>query len=224
MQIQKYIKRVPWDSTVFGLDTYEIQSVSVEIFEQIIRIPGHYSVKINPLSSKKILHDYGFYYCDTLIELYCTRESFVFYQSDLVSISHSFSLDALLTICNGAFIYGRFHRDFNLNKKLADNRYNNWLKELYHAGNVYSLVYNNELAGFLGFSGNKHLLGAISKKYQGKGLGKYLWSIACKELFKLGYTELQGSVSAANLPVVNLYATLGFRFRNSVDVYHRIVK
>ena len=70
---------------------------------------------------------------------------------------------------------------------------------------------------------NKLVLHAVSEKFRGGGLAKYLWSVACKDLFGRGHQELTSSVSAANLPVVNLYASLGFRFRNSLDVYHRLV-
>jgi ribosomal protein S18 acetylase RimI-like enzyme len=83
-------------------------------------------------------------------------------------------------------------------------------------------MYRNELAGFLGFAGNRIVLNASSGKYRGKGLGKYLWSAACGELFSHGYGEIVSSISASNMPALNLYASLGFRFRNPLDVYHRL--
>ena len=220
----EFLKRTPWDAAVFGLNTYEIQAVSEEILAQVVRVPGHYTVKVSPLSSKKILHTYGFYYCDTLIEPYCTREQFVFFQNDDAAISRDIVLDDLIAICGNEFLYGRFHRDFNLDKKMADLRYINWLKELYHSGRVYGLMYRSALVGFWGYSANKLVLHAINKESQGKGLAKYLWSVACKELFDQGHSELCSSISAANLPAINLYASLGFRFRNALDVYHRLVK
>jgi GNAT superfamily N-acetyltransferase len=219
----EFLKKTPWDAAVFGLDTYEIKAVSVGILEQVICAPGHYTVKVNPLSDKKILHTYGFYYCDTLIEPYCAREQFVFFQDDEAAISRSIALDDLIAICDDVFLYGRFHRDFNLDKKMADLRYINWLKELYHSNSVYALMYRSALVGFLGFSANKLVLHAIKKESQGKGLAKYLWSIACKELFDHEHSELCSSVSAANLAAISLYASLGFRFRNALDVYHRLV-
>ncbi|MDH4233430.1 MAG: GNAT family N-acetyltransferase, partial [Nitrospirota bacterium] len=198
--------------------------VSVEIMEQVVRVPGHYTVKVDPLSSKKLLHAYGFYYCDTLIEPYCSRGNFVFFQNDEAAISRTVALDDLTAICKNVFFHGRFHRDFNLDKKMADARYVNWLKELYRSGSVYALLYRSALEGFIGFSANKLVLHAIRKESQGKGLAKYLWSLVCKELFDHGHSELISSVSAANLPAINLYASLGFRFRNALDVYHGLVK
>ena len=86
-----------------------------------------------------------------------------------------------------------------------------------------AVLYEGELAGFFCISENKLMLHAVLKKLQGKGLSKYFWSAVCRKLFQLGHKELTSSVSATNLPVVNLYASLGFRFRNTLDVYHLFV-
>ena len=63
----------PWDSRIFGFNTFEIVDTSdgnlkktLERIFQENRL-GHYTVKLNPLNNKKILHEFGFYYCDTLI-------------------------------------------------------------------------------------------------------------------------------------------------------------
>jgi hypothetical protein len=32
------------------------------------------------------------------------------------------------------------------------------------------------------------------------------------------------SISAANIPVLNLYSPLGFRFKNPKDIHHMVVK
>jgi ribosomal protein S18 acetylase RimI-like enzyme len=128
-----------------------------------------------------------------------------------------------LAILDGAFTYGRFHRDFSLDKKAADQRYARWLKELYLSGNIFALLFENQLAGFFAFSGNRIALHALGKDFRGKGLSKYLWSAACKELFRRGNQELISFISATNIPVLNLYISLGFRFRNPKDVYHRLV-
>lgn len=212
----------PWDSKVFGIDTFEIKHVSEEILNQVLKIPGHFTVKVDPLSSKKLLHDYCFYYCDTLIEPYCSAERFIFYEHDKISISKNIVVDDLINISHGAFTHGRFHRDFNLDKQLSDVRYDNWLRELNDKGNCFGLIYEEEVAGFLGVNENKIVLHALSNKYKGKGLAKYFWSIACKELFDFGFTEIESSISAANIPVLNLYASLGFRFRNPCDIYHKL--
>lgn len=225
MDISKYIISTPWDSRAFGLDTFEILNVSEDILKQIFKDnqPGHYTVKVDPLASKKILHDFGFYYCDTLIEPYCNQYQFVDFQKEGICISRSISIDNLMNICHGAFSHGRFHRDFNLDKNLADIRYDLWLRELYDSQNTFGLMHHDEIVGFWGVSKNKILLHALSETYRGKGMAKYFWSVACKELFT-EHNELTSSISASNIPVLNLYSSLGFRFRNPLDVYHVLIR
>lgn len=231
MDISEYIIPTPWDSKTFGISTFEIQvSPNKEIFHQVLNQvvisnkPGHYTVKVDPVTSKKLLHEYGFYYCDTLLEPYCKLEELKTYTKTGISLSKSVSLDALIEVCHGAFIHGRFHRDFNLDKVKADIRYDSWLQQLYGTNNVFGLMYNENLAGFWGFSQNKIILHALDKKYRGKGMAKYFWSLACQELFQQGYSEITSSISAANVAVLNLYCSLGFKFKNPLDVYHLLVK
>ena len=223
MKTSDYIIKTPWDSKVFGIDTYEIKSVSKKVLEMILNIKGHFTVKVNPLSSKKLLYDYGFYYCDTLIESYCTADEFVYFKHDKTSISTKVNVDNLISISHGAF-YGRFHKDFNIDKECADLRYDQWLKELYNAGNVFGLIFDGELAGFIGFSGKRIVLSAVDGKYKGKELAKYLWSTAYKELFNMGHDEISSSISVSNSAMLNLSRSLGFKFRNPVDVYHKLAK
>jgi ribosomal protein S18 acetylase RimI-like enzyme len=210
----------PWDSRALGIATFEIKSLSEEVLKEVATKPGHFTAKVSPLASKKMLHDYGFYYSDTLIEPYCTLEKFIPSENQEVLISRSAAVEDLVAISRHAFIYGRFHRDFNIDEEHADLRYVLWLKDLYNSGDVFGLMYHDELVGFFGYSINKIVLHALSEKYRGRGLAKSLWSAACKELFGLGHREIISSISVSNVAVLNLYASLGFRFRNPLDVYH----
>lgn len=218
------INSTPWDKRALGIDTFEIVQVDEEIFRRIQQIPGHYTIKVDPLASKQLLHQYGFYYCDSLLEPYCRQQHFVFHQRDDITISRQADVEAMLRICDGAFAHGRFHRDFHIDKRLADVRYNNWLRDLCQAGNCFGLFERQKLAGFFAFNSKKIVLHALSDEYRGKGLAKYFWSVACRELFAAGHDELTSSVSATNAAIVNLYASLGFRFRKPCDVYHLLVK
>lgn len=217
-------KTVPWDTAALGIPAYESLAFSPEVLKTATLFKGHYTVRVNPLVSKKLLNDHGFYYCDTLIEPYCPEERFIAFNGVGVSVTRSVALDSLLRICRGAFSYDRFHRDFNLTQAQADDRYNNWLAQLHTDGKVYGLIYCNELAGFIAVDGNKLVLHALAESMRGRGLAKLLWTPVCSTLFKEGYTELTSSISATNLAVMNLYARLGFIFRNPVDIYHRLTQ
>jgi len=223
MNVDDAIVRTPWDAKCFGIDTYEIKLVSDEVLRRVSIVPGHYTAKVDPLFSKKLLHEYGFYYCDTLIEPYCASPAFRSYEHDAVSVARNAALDDLIMISHGAFSHGRFHRDFNISKDLADLRYDEWLKELFRQNKVLGLMYDGNPAGFFAFSENRILLHALSESLRGKGLSKYVWSAACKAMFDKGHKELVSSISVSNAAVLNLYASLGFKFRNPLDIYHRMI-
>ena len=218
------IKNTPWDVAAFGLHMAEVSCYTVEALQQALRTPGHYTIKVDPLASKKLLQEYGFYYCDTLIEPHCTAKNLRTSAHPEITIRKDLDWQKLLPICHGAFIHGRFHRDFNLDRADADRRYDNWLHQLYGQQNVYGLLWRNEVAGFIACSGTSLVLHAVAEAYRGKGLAKFWWSAVCAELFGAGCAEVISSISAANVAALNLYASLGFGFRKPVDVYHRLVK
>ena len=222
MASAKLIERVPWDCAALGCEAWELRSATPEALARV-RDPGHYTVKADALSDKRILHDNGFYYCDTLVEPYRRAGEFRPLPHPAARFSRDAALEPLLAICRTAFEHGRFHRDFNVERRRADLRYENWLRALHAAGKVCGLLWEEELAGFIAHEGGKLVLHAMGGKHRGRGIAKYLWSAVCADLVRQGAGELSSSVSAANLAAVNLYSALGFRFRNPVDVYHRVI-
>lgn len=218
------VKPTPWDTAAFGLPTWELTEYTEKALQQATQTGGHYTLKVNPLTDKRLLHEYGFYYCDTLIEPHCNATRLRAVQHPEASISKVVNVEHALAICHGAFAYGRFHRDFNLSKAAADLRYDNWLKQLLEAEQVYGLYWQGVLAGFIGHSGNNLVLHALAEQYRGKGWSKYWWNAVCSELLANGHDEVKSSISAANLAVVNLYLSLGFSFHNPQDIYHCFVR
>jgi len=223
MALAKPIERVPWDSAALGCEAYELQSAAPGALA-LARAPGHYTVRVDPLADKRILHENGFYYCDTLIEPFCAAREFKLQPHPAAGVSRDAVLEPLLAICRGAFEQGRFHRDFNVERARADLRYENWLRTLHAAGKVYGLLWEDELAGFIAHEGGKLVLHALGAKHRGRGLARHLWSAVCAELARQGALELTSSISATNLAALNLYVSLGFRFRNPLDVYHRVIR
>ncbi|MDO8927311.1 MAG: GNAT family N-acetyltransferase [Sideroxyarcus sp.] len=218
------IKATPWDEAVFGIHTAEVVEYSDAALREAVQTPGHYTIKVDPLADKALLHKYGFYYCDTLLEPYCAKQKLKPVAHPDATISKKAEWEGLLQICHGAFAHGRFHRDFNLDKARADFRYDNWLHQLYEKQAVYGLYWQGELAGFIAHTDNNLVLHAVAESQRGKGRAKYWWSAVSSELFAAGHAEVKSSISAANLAVLNLYASLGFSFRHPQDVYHRLVE
>jgi len=223
MSLPEKIRPTPWDRVAFGIDCFELADSSPALLEQALQTPGHYTVKVDPLASKQALQRRGFYYCDTLLEPWCTPPRLVRVERADVAVDDAPALETVLAICHGAFAHGRFHRDFNLDSRCADQRYDNWLRDLHRERKVYGLCYQGDLAGFIACAGDCLVLHALSERYRGKGLARYFWSMLCARLFAQGLPEIRSSISAANLAALNLYAGLGFGFRKPVDVYHRVV-
>jgi GNAT superfamily N-acetyltransferase len=216
------IKPTPWDTAALGMSTWELCEYSEAALQQSVATAGHYTLKLDPLADKRLLHEYGFYYCDTLIEPHCNILRLRRLNHSEISVSKQVDMQQALKICHGAFEHGRFHRDFNLSRAVADLRYDNWLKQLLAAEQVYGLYWHEELAGFIAYSGNNLLLHAVAEAYRGKGLAKFWWSTVCSELLVAGCDEVKSSISASNLAVLNLYTSLGFSFNHPQDVYHRM--
>lgn len=220
----EYLRPSPWDTSVFGLPCDEISEYSEAALTEACATPGHHSIKVEPLADKALLQRYGFYYTDTLLTPCCTPGQLHAFEHPGVVLDTGVGLQAVNRICRTAFAHGRFHRDFNLPHAAADRRYVQWLEQLHAQGAVIGLLFEGELAGFIAHQGGALVLHALGEDFRGRGLAKYLWTAACRHLFATGAAELTSSVSAANLAVVNLYSSLGFRFTSAVDVYHRLVE
>ncbi len=228
------LKAAPWDQAAFGLPAWELTEYSEAALAAADAAPGHQTIKVDPLADKRALHERGFYYTDTLLETVGRREQLrplkpldghnMSVAAKIVAIRRDFDLDAAVAICHGAFAHGRFHRDFQLGRDGADLRYDNWLRQLAAAGQVYGLYAEGALAGFIGYSGNALVLHAVAPAYRGRGLAKYWWRQVILELLNGGHDSVTSSISAGNMAVLNLYATQGFSFRHPQDIYHRIVK
>lgn len=215
------IHESPWDKQIFGIDSYELAEATLENFQFTKNHPGHYTARVHPLASKALLHQFGFYYCDSLLEPFCTKETFISAEDSRCSFSQDHCLEDLLPISHEAFIFGRFNRDFNLSVEKPKNRYDQWLSQLHSENKVYSLLMDNALAGFIAIEENRLILHALDSKFRGQGLAKKLWTPVCRALLSKDFTEIKSSISATNLAAVNLYGALGFKFRNPLDIYHK---
>ncbi|MBK9161554.1 MAG: GNAT family N-acetyltransferase [Nitrosomonadales bacterium] len=220
--MNKLIRQVAWDTVALGMPAWELLEHSAVALQQAVMTAGHHTIKVDPLADKRLLHEHGFYYCDTLIEPHCNAARLRPVRHPDATISKEVDAQQVLAIGHGAFVHGRFHRDFNLGRNVADLRYDNWLRQLLDEEQVYGLYWQGALSGFIGHSGNSLVLHALAEQQRGKGRAKFWWSAACSELLAAGHEEIRSSISASNLGALNLYASLGFSFKHPQDVYHRL--
>ena len=64
-------------------------------------------------------------------------------------------------------------------------------------------------------------LTAVSPNFQHRGVGKSLWKAMMARHRKAGMHAVETTISAHNTAVMNLYATLGFRFGAAEMTFHR---
>ncbi len=217
-----YLNPTPWDKRTFKIDTYQLTDSVDKALEETNNTQGHFTLKIDPLTNPKNIIESGFYYMDSLTEPVCKKEDFQFFENDKIELSQDYQKSEILQIARDTFIHGRFHRDFNVPNALADTRYMRWVEDLMEEKNLYSLLYDGELAGFYGFDEDKVLLLGIKKEFQGRGLAKPFTSMGCKKQFEQGYSSLYTSISAANVASLNLFYSLGFKLKKTLDVYHKL--
>lgn len=217
------IKATPWDQGPLGMDTFEIRQLSVKSIQSALRAPGHYTVKVDPLADKTILHDYGFYFCDTLLQTICTRGEFSRNSNEHVSAEKGGYFEESMALIPGGFVHDRFHRDFNLTTQQADARYSQWFKQLWNEGHSMAYIYDDQFAGFFAHDEGHIALTMVGEEFRDKGLGKHFMSAACSIVFGDGYEEVAGSVSACNVKMLNIFASLGFKFTEPLDLYHKVV-
>jgi GNAT superfamily N-acetyltransferase len=218
------IEPAPWDSAALGRPAWELTEYSEAALLHADGFAGHQSIKVDPLADKQALQRHAFYYCDTLLQTGAGPAQLrPLTAPEGIAISSALDADAALAICHGAFVHGRYHRDFNVPAAGADRRYDNWLGQLLEAHSVFGLYADGQLAGFIGYSGNQLVLHAVAAQFRGRGLGKYWWRLAVLQLFGAGHAQVGSSISASNIAALNLYASLGFSFNHPQDVYHRLV-
>lgn len=216
------LKPTPWDKRTFHIDTYEVIDVNEDTLTLTDELEGHYTLKIDPLSNQQIVHEHGFYYVDSLIEPRCKREDLHLFHQDTVLLTTDYDQERMLEIAATTFEHGRFHRDFNIPNKLADERYMHWVNDLIIENCMYALVYEGKEIGFYGYKDDSVLLLSIDPAYQGEKLAKPFTSMAVHKQFEQGYNVLKTSISAANIKSLNLFLQLGFTLHKTVDVYHKL--
>ncbi|TQS70583.1 GNAT family N-acetyltransferase [Ornithinibacillus gellani] len=220
--MEKIIRPTPWDKRTFLIDTYELTAANDEALAVADSLEGHFTVKVDPLMDTDALRRHGFYYTDSLIEPVCSRSDLRVFEQKGIMLSQDYNRAAILEIAEEVFVHGRFHRDSYIPNTLANERYMRWVEDLLDEKHIYALLYNGTLVGFYAFREDQVLLLGIKKEFQGKGLAKPFTSQGCFEQFKNDYKELKTSISAANVASLNLFYSLGFRLRKTVDVYHKL--
>ena len=132
-------------------------------------------------------------------------------------------------VAYSAFTTGRFLLDDRLAPELSRRRYATWVRNSFASPEhtVLKAEADGDLVGFLIVEQRPdqsvywHLT-AIAPDWQGKGIGMSLWQTMLIRHRTEGATFVETTISGHNLPIINLYARLGFSFASAQMTFHRL--
>jgi hypothetical protein len=121
-----------------------------------------------------------------------------------------------------SFVDDRFHRDRQCNKETANRRFSYWVDDLAADREVAFLMitHDDKGEGFMAFKADNLILGGLSRRTVGKGVGKFFWLSVLEDMFNKGFPDVHTLISVNNIPVLNLYAGLGFKFKEPAVTFH----
>jgi ribosomal protein S18 acetylase RimI-like enzyme len=130
--------------------------------------------------------------------------------------------EAIREIAGESFTDDRFHLDLNCSKEIADRRYSYWVEDLLRdaAVDFDILRFSEETIAFMARKENNLLLAGFSRKYANSGLGDFFWLSVLEQMMREGTTQVQTMISTNNIPVLNLYARIGFKFKDPSVTFH----
>lgn len=142
---------------------------------------------------------------------------------EMLEGNFDFPVAKLMSIVEDAYHDDRFHIDHNCPQEVANRRFTFWVQDLVSNPDSYFSVFHvdGEFACLGAFVNDQAILGNVSPKFAKAGLGNYFWlsSFAWIKQHR-GYKVCETSISMNNMPVLNLYARLGFKFRGPGYTFH----
>lgn len=132
----------------------------------------------------------------------------------------------ILSIASSAFLLGRYHADPRFPRAAADLRYRIWMERALSEGEGTWVAVAGPPGSVRGFlhaeiSGSAADIRLAAVDPDGGGIaGPELFRGALHEFSRRGVRRVTARLSAANCPVLNVYASLGFRFDEPESVLH----
>lgn len=232
-----------WDSAIFGFPVLQIDQMRIcgslasedfcyfETARDKIEA-GLVSCRLSHqfLSESFLLEEHGFRFVEMVFQPelndlqaknLCQVENIQIFLAD-----HN-ALDAVIEIAGKAFRNERFYVDPRLDSALSDLRYCNWVRD--------SL--NNPTQQLYVFSIGERILAffiteiledgtcywhltAVAPNFQSQGLGRNVWLAMLNFLRARGVNKIRTCIAARNHRILNLYASLGFRYPPPLMTFH----
>jgi hypothetical protein len=234
----------PWDERIFGYPCMEILGVEAPDDVQLAGLLGKFDdearargvrfayTRIDGGSAplKRVLHEAGFYYAESSYRILHRKVQGSSHFDKLIRrgpelvLAEPSHFDAIRQILADDFNHGRIHEDPWVERELAASRYRYWLSDLATQGHeIYVYLLRGEVIG-------THIQrrdGAIADlvltgvKRSHALLGVSLWAEVMHLARQQGVAEAHTLISAANLPIVNLYRNFEFHFDEFLCGFHK---
>lgn len=236
-------RRTPWDEKIFGFPCAEIMhfrseniSDGLDVLEQFERWINQEGVcfaygrfQANKLN-KVLVQKFGFYFAEASYRIRHNKlqgsDSFdnLIRPGPILEPALPEDSELLKNILEADFEYGRIHEDPWVDAKISSLRYRYWFDDLVAQGHqIFTYRLKGEVIGL-------HIQRKIDDKVDlvltgvkrsHALLGVSLWA----EVFRLnridGVRELCTLISAANLPIVNIYRHFEFKFDSLLLGFHK---
>jgi RimJ/RimL family protein N-acetyltransferase len=234
---------VSWDTEIFHFPVAHIEQFQILDYDQLI--PDYMEFESwrdlnqcmliscrlshEKLSESMFLEERGFRFIETV--LHPTLGDLIRLnipdQGLEILPANADDLSILKRIAESAFRNERFHVDPRLDPRLGDLRYVRWVANtLTHPRQrLIKILDNKEIVAFFIIEimddGRVYWhLTAVSPEHQGKGYGRRTWLAMLRYHQANGCMAVSTTISARNIPVLNLYSSLNFRFLPPEMTFH----
>lgn len=235
-------RKVPWDSELLGYPVGEIFTLELrrqsdphcefESFKSWVKTEGYGLISCRlshqKLFESELLERNDFRFIEVMLHPEFVGLQNLHIESDDILISKATNSDISLIgeIAASAFGYERFHIDPYLNPENGNLRYKRWVEN--SAGSRVQLLLKATLNGaVVGFFLVEYIdrqvywhLTAVLPELKGRGLGVRVWKAMMAQHQKDGMHSILTTISVRNVPVLNLYSKLNFRFQPPEMTFH----
>jgi len=236
-------RRTPWDERVFGFPCAEITRFIISQEAAGLDLLGQFEswARVQDLQFaygrfeptrlvKQVMHQSGFYFAEASYRIrHHKLQSSVSFDrliraGPLLETATEEDHEALCTILATDFKYGRMHEDPWIAQALSSLRYRNWLTDLLvQQHEVYTYRFRGEVIGLhiQRDEGERVDLVLTGTKRSHALLGVSLWAEALRLNRLRGVREAHTLISAANIPIINLYRRFEFQFEEILLGFHK---
>ena len=238
------LRRNSWDERALGYDVYEIvnaqsaDSTNEDLLEQLNKFLDEkmkFLAMARVCSSEsrflKALHEIsGFRYVEASYQLRLTSlKAFEIPSKKIKNLIirpiQEGDLEALQEIAAEAFSHGRFAEDPLIPTEIHQRRQQLWIKDLSERKTPITVLESGtDLLSFMAYNFSSPtsvelILGG--SRPRGGLASVYFWNALLNQLFTQGVKRVSTTVSTANLGILNLYGSLGFRFHRHFIGLHK---